>query len=83
MNISEIPWSLVIFLATQTFGAIWFISNLNSDFKNLKQKVDQIEKENENLRKEIKEMRDILIKVEHNTTLLMMGRIKTGSKEAA
>lgn len=83
MTIGEIPWSLVVFLATQTFGAIWFISNLNSDFKNLKQKVDQIEKENENLRKEIKEMRDILIKVEHNTTLLMMGRIKTNARDVA
>lgn len=83
MNLNEIPWTLVVFLVAQTLGAVWFISTLNSDVKNLKLKVDQIEKENEALRKQIQEMRDILIKVEHNTTLLMMGRIKTGSKEAA
>lgn len=83
MNLNEIPWTLVVFLVAQTLGAVWFISKLNSDVQNLKLKVDQIEKENAELRKQIQEMRDILIKVEHNTTLLMMGRIKTGNKEAA
>lgn len=80
---NEVPWSIVIFVIAQTAGAIWFISNLNSDVKNLKQKVEQIEKENEALRKELREMRDIMIKVEHNTALLMLNKIKTNSKEAA
>lgn len=80
---NDIPWSIVIFVIAQTAGAIWFISNLNSDVKNLKQQVNHIEKENEALRKELREMRDIMIKVEHNTALLMLNRIKTGQKDAA
>lgn len=83
MNLTEIPWTLVIFLATQTFGAIWFFSKMKADVDGLKDSVKRLEKENEDLKKELKEMMSILIKVEHNTTLLMMGRIKTGSREAA
>lgn len=83
MNLNEIPWTLVIFLATQTFGAIWFFSKMKADVDGLKDSVKRLEKENEDLKKELKEMMSILIKVEHNTTLLMMGRIKTGSREAA
>lgn len=83
MNLTEVPWALVIFLASQTFGAIWFFSKMKSDVDSLKDSVKRLEKENEDLKKELKEMMAILIKVEHNTTLLMMGRIKTGSKEAA
>lgn len=56
---------------------------MKSDVDSLKDSVKRLEKENEDLKKELKEMMAILIKVEHNTTLLMMGRIKTGSKEAA
>lgn len=80
MNIVDLPWALILFLVGQTLGAVWFISNLNADVKNLKSKVDHMEKEYEAMRKELREMRDILVKVEHNTGLLMLGRIKTGSK---
>lgn len=59
----------------------------DNDLKALKLELtkdfEEIKRENVELKKEIKDMRDILIRVESNTQLLMLGRIKTGQKEAA
>ena len=49
----------------------------------MEKKQDELEKENKELKAELKNIRDILIRVEQNTSLLMLGRIKTGRQEAA
>jgi len=62
-------------------------TKIDAELKSLRieiaKETEEIKKENAELKKELKDMRDILIKVENNTHLLMLGRIKTGSKEAA
>lgn len=83
MNLSNYPWTLIIFIVTQTAGAIWFFSKLSSKVEGMEKKQDELEKENKELKAELKNIRDILIRVEQNTSLLMLGRIKTGRQEAA
>ena len=49
---------------------------------NKEEKVSELDSENKELKKQLSDLKDILIKVENNTHLLMLGRIKTGAKEA-
>jgi cell division protein FtsB len=94
MSLSQIPWPVVTFIIAQLGAFIWFLVKIyfkteknTSDITALALRVDaeldKIAKENAELKKELKEMRDILVKVENNTHLLMLGRIKTGAKDAA
>jgi hypothetical protein len=81
MNLNQIPAAYIVFALTQTVLAFWAIVKMYFKLNSLDDKVNKLEKENEQLKHELKEMRDIMIKVEQNTTLLMMGRIKTRSME--
>lgn len=83
MNLTNYPWTLIIFIVAQTAGAIWFISKMNAKIESMEKKQIDLENENKELKAELKQIRDILIRVEQNTSLLMLGRIKTGNKEAA
>lgn len=83
MNVTQIPWGLVTFGLTQIGLLIGFGFWVKYSIQSLKQKVNDIEKENHELKKQLQDMRDILVKVENNTHLLMLGRIKTGRSEAA
>lgn len=82
MNLHEMPWGLVTFGLTQIGLLIGFGFWVKYSIQSLKSKVDAIEKENHDLKKQLQDMRDILVKVENNTHLLMLGRIKTGRQEA-
>lgn len=84
MNLSNIPLPLIIFAVTQTVAAIWFIAKLYSSVESMKEKVNQIEKENLDLKKQLKELSDTLLLVKHSVDLLVIGRLKTGNvKESA
>lgn len=84
MNPANIPLPLIIFAVTQTAAAIWFIAKLYSSVESMKEKVNQIEKENLDLKKQLKELSDTLLLVKHSVDLLVIGRLKTGNvKEAA
>jgi len=84
MNLTSIPLRLIIFAVTQTVAAIWFIAKLYSSVEAMKEKVNQIEKENKELKQQLKELSDTLLLVKHSVDLLVIGRLKTGNvKEAA
>lgn len=94
MQFQNIPWTVVTFIIIQLGTFIWFLIKLHFKTERntemiikLEQKVasemSEIKRENVELKKELKDMRDILVKVENNTHLLMLGRIKTGAKDAA
>ena len=84
MNLTNIPMPLIIFAVTQTIAAIWFIAKLYSSVESMKEKVNQIEKENKELKQQLKELSDTLLLVKHSVDLLVIGRLKTGNvKEAA
>lgn len=75
-----IPISLIIFVVGQTATAAWAIITMWFDVKSLKSKMTEIEEENKELRAHLKELSDMLLVVKNNTDLLLLGRIKTGSK---
>lgn len=78
MNISEAPTSIIIFVIGQTATAAWAIITMWFDIKSIKVKMAESEIENAELKKELREMKDLLIKVDYATSQLMLGRIKTG-----
>lgn len=57
-----------------------FLFKLYFDNQRNKTAIDELKKENADLKKELREMKDILIKVEYATGQLMLGRIKTGQR---
>jgi cell division protein FtsB len=79
MNLTSIPLPLIIFAITQTVAAIWFIAKLYSSVEAMKEKVNQIEKENRELKQQLKELSDTLLLVKHSVDLLVIGRLKTGN----
>lgn len=87
MNLTNIPWTPIIFLATQAIVfVLWLISigkKVDANEKELsliKQANDDLKKENAEIKKELRDMMVILVKVQQNTDLLMLGRIKTGAR---
>ena len=84
MNLTNIPIPLIIFAITQTVAAIWFISKLFTTVESMKVKMNEIEKENKELKTQLKELSDTLLLVKHSVDLLVIGRLKTGNvKDAA
>jgi cell division protein FtsB len=83
MTISHIPFQVIVFFLAQTGAVIWFFIKLYFKVESMSKKVSELDSENKELKKQLSDLRDILIKVENNTHLLMLGRIKTGQKEAA
>lgn len=83
MSLHNIPYQVVLFFGIQTASVIWFFIKLYFKVESMSKKVTELDSENKELKKQLSDLRDILIKVENNTHLLMLGRIKTGQKEAA
>lgn len=84
MNITNIPIPIIIFAITQTVAAIWFIAKLFNTVESMKVKMNDIEKENKELKTQLKELSDTLLLVKHSVDLLVIGRLKTGNvKDAA
>jgi len=83
MNLQNIPYEVVLFFVAQTAAVVWFFIKLYFKVESMSKKVSELDSENKELKKQLADLKDILIKVENNTHLLMLGRIKTGSKEAA
>jgi cell division protein FtsB len=81
MNLTSIPYQIIIFFATQTAAVVWFFIKLYFKVESMSKKVSELDSENKELKKQLSDLKDILIKVENNTHLLMLGRIKTGAKE--
>lgn len=77
----ELPWEPII--AVITWAALFtaFLFKLHFDNQKNKAAIEVLQKENSDLKKELREMKDILIKVEYATGQLMLGRIKTGTRE--
>jgi cell division protein FtsB len=82
MNFQSIPWPIVIFLIVQTAGGVWFIIKMYFKLTALDEKVNKLETENKELKAQLKLLSDTLLLVKNNTDLLLLGRIKTGSKAA-
>lgn len=84
MDLTNIPLPLIIFAITQTTAAIWFIAKLYSSVESMKIKMVDIEKENKELKEQLKQLSDTLLLVKHSVDLLVIGRLKTGAvKDAA
>jgi cell division protein FtsB len=83
MSLHNIPYQVVLFFGIQTASVIWFFIKLYFKVESMSKKVTELDSENKELKKQLSDLKDILIKVENNTHLLMLGRIKTGQKEAA
>jgi cell division protein FtsB len=83
MSLHNIPYQVVLFFGIQTASVIWFFIKLYFKVESMSKKVSELDSENKELKKQLSDLKDILIKVENNTHLLMLGRIKTGQKEAA
>lgn len=79
MNIESLPIGLIIFILTQTAMAVWAIIKLYFAVEGMKTKVLEIEKENHDLKKQLKDMSDTLLLVKHSVDLLVLGRLKTGN----
>ena len=79
MNIESLPIGLIIFILTQTAMAVWAIIKLYFAVESMKTKVLEIEKENHDLKKQLKDMSDTLLLVKHSVDLLVLGRLKTGN----
>ena len=79
MNLENLPIGLIIFILTQTAMAVWAIIKLYFAVESMKTKVLEIEKENHDLKKQLKDMSDTLLLVKHSVDLLVLGRLKTGN----
>ena len=79
MNFESLPISLIIFILTQTAAAVWAIIKLYFAVESMKTKVVEIEKENKELKTQLKELSDTLLLVKHSVDLLVIGRLKTGN----
>lgn len=80
MTFQNIPISLIIFVIGQTGLAAWSIITMWFDVKSIKLKLVEVEQENKDLKEQIKIMSDMLLVVKNNTDLLLLGRIKMGTK---
>lgn len=90
MIIQDIPWTPIVFLATQAIAFWIWINRMDKkvdvhekELLLLKQANEELKKENAEVKKELRDMMVILVKVQQNTDLLMLGRIKTGSRSEA
>lgn len=79
MNLQSLPIGLIIFILTQTAAAVWAIIKLYFAVESMKTKVVEIEKENKELKTQLKELSDTLLLVKHSVDLLVIGRLKTGN----
>jgi hypothetical protein len=80
MNLESIPVGLIIFILTQTAAAVWAIIKLYFAVESMKTKINEIEKENRDLKNQLKTMSDTLLLVKHSVDLLVLGRLKTGKQ---
>lgn len=78
MSISNLPISLIIFFSAQTLTAVWSIIKMYFKLNSLESKVNMLELENKELKKQLKDLSDTLLLVKNNTDLLILGRLKTG-----
>lgn len=79
MNLQSLPIGLIIFILTQTAAAVWAIIKLYFAVESMKTKMVEIEKENKELKTQLKDLSDTLLLVKHSVDLLVIGRLKTGS----
>ena len=79
MNLQSLPIGLIIFILTQTAAAVWAIIKLYFAVESMKTKMVEIEKENKELKTQLKELSDTLLLVKHSVDLLVIGRLKTGN----
>lgn len=88
----QAPWELIITVVVNVILLSYWITKISTrtesnekDIAALKATVqhdmEEIKKENADLKKELREIRDILIQVKSSTDLLMLGRIKTGARQ--
>lgn len=79
MNLQSLPIGLIMFILTQTAAAVWAIIKLYFAVESMKIKMVEIEKENKELKTQLKDLSDTLLLVKHSVDLLVIGRLKTGS----
>lgn len=90
MNLNDIPWTPIVFVAGQAVVFVLWLINIGKkvdlhekELALLRQVNEELKKENAEIKKQLMDMMVILVKVQQNTDLLMLGRIKTGPKDAA
>lgn len=72
--------SFILFFVVQMFIGIWALIKMYFTNEQLKDRMQAIEQENKELKKQLRELSDTLILVKQNTELLLLGRIKTNSQ---
>ena len=80
MNLDQIPTSVIIFVVGQTATAAWAIITTHFKVRAIEEKLTEIEKESQELKKQLKDLSDTLLIVKNNTELLVLGKLKTGAK---
>lgn len=73
------PVGVIIFILGQTVTAVWAIIKLYFAVESMKSKVSEMEKENKELKTQLKELSETLLLVKHSVDLLVIGRLKTGN----
>lgn len=81
MTLSNIPWPIVIFLITQAGALVGFGFWVYYSIKALQVKITEMEKENAEVKKELRELRETLLLVKHSVDLLVLGQLKTGQRK--
>jgi len=83
MNFTEISPTLILAAVGQLAATVWFFIKLYFKVESMVKKVQEIESENKELKKQLADMKDILLIVKHTTDLLYLGKIKTGRNQEA
>ena len=83
MNLENIPYQIILFFVTQTAAVVWFFIKLYFKVEAMSKKVSELDSENKELKKQLKDISDTLLIVKHTTDLLYLGKIKTNRQEAA
>jgi CO dehydrogenase nickel-insertion accessory protein CooC1 len=78
MIFPDVPTPILLFIVGQTATAAWAIITTHFKVRAIEEKLAQMEKENKELGKQLRDLSDTLLLVKHSVDLLVIGKIKTG-----
>lgn len=78
MTFPDIPTPVIIFVVGQTATAAWAIITTHFKVRALEEKMAETERENRELKKQLRDLSDTLLLVKHSVDLLVIGKLKTG-----
>lgn len=81
MTLNSVSPTIAIAFVTYTASTVWFFIKLYFKVESMSKKVSELETENKELKKQLTDLKDILLIVKHTTDLLYLGKIKTGRNQ--